>query len=134
MYAAIMLVSLVLAVLSVISVVKNLLVQFNVSDNGWKTVAVVILLVICLLTALVSYSEAFTIKDIKAILSVPEQATEESIRAMEKQLPTMTTNAIVSICIGYAAYVAHWQLLKKIHENKLKQIQSNVGTRWADRV
>jgi hypothetical protein len=122
-----------LAVLSVISLVKNYLINFNVSDNGWKTLIVAILIVICLVSASISFSEAYTLSEINSLLSLP-QTSREITEALERQIPIKTTNATVSICIGYVAYFLHQRLIKKIEEDKLKQIELNASKRWAGKI
>lgn len=125
----IMLLGIVLAGLSVISLVKNFLINFNVSDNGWKTVLVVILIAICLLGAVISYSEAFTIGDINN-MQKSSNLSEETIQQLKELIPIKTITVNVSICIGYIAFFLHILLIKNIREMKQKERESNVNSRW----
>lgn len=125
----IMLLGIVLAGLSAISLVKNFLINFNVSDNGWKTISVVIMIIICLLCAVISYSEAFTIGDINNTLSTPNLQQEE-IEQLKELIPIKIFTVNLSICIGYIAYSLHFLLIKSIGESKLRAMESNANGRW----
>lgn len=130
MYIGFMMLSgIVLAGLSVISLVKNFLINFNVSDSGWKTIMIVILIVICLLCALISYIEAFTIGDIN-VMQPTSNFDQEEIDQLKKLIPIKTITVNVSICIAYIAYFLHMLLIKNIRENKLKERESNANRRW----
>jgi amino acid transporter len=125
----IMLLAFVLAGLSAISLVKNFLIHFNVSDNGWKTIMVVILIVICILCALISYSEAFTIGDINN-MQQSSTLSEEAIQKLKELIPIKTIIVNVSIFIGYIAYFLHVLLIKNIKEIKRKEREANASNRW----
>lgn len=126
-----MLLSLILAALSVVSTVKNFLVSFNVSDNGWKTAIIAVLLVICLFGAATGYSEAYTVRDIKAQLLTP-LSSEESTN-LQAQIPVRTNISIMSIVAGSAAYLISVILIGKIKRDKLMQIEKNKENRWANK-
>lgn len=125
----IMLLAAVLAALSVVSLVKNFLVNFNVSDNGWKTILIAVLVVICLFCSLISYSEAYTIRDISSMQPSVELQQEE-LDQLKSQIPARTEAASVSICISFAAYLLHWLLIRNVKESKLKEMKSSKGRRW----
>lgn len=125
----IMLLSAVLAGLSVISLVKNFLVNFNVSDSGWKTILIAALAVICLLCAVISYSEAYTIRDILVMQSSPELKQEE-IDQLKNLIPLKTVIVNVSICIGYISYLLHMLLIRNVKAKKMREMESNTGRRW----
>lgn len=126
-----MLLSFILAALSVVSLVKNFFVNFNLSDNGWKTALIAVLIVICLLCAATGYSEAYTVRDIKAQLLTP--LSGEEIANLQAQIPIRTNISIMSIVSGYAAYGISAILISRIKKNKLMQIEKNKESRWANR-
>lgn len=128
-FGLIMLIGIILAGLSVISLVKNFLIDFNVSDNGWKTISIVILIVICLICAIISYSEAYTIGDINNTLSTPNLKQEE-INQLKELIPIKIITVNISICIGLTAYFIHMLLFKNIKENKLREMESGANGRW----
>lgn len=125
----IMLLGIVLAGLSVISLVKNFLINFNVSDNGWKTILVAMLIAFCLLGAVISYIEAFTIGDINNLQQSSIQS-EEQIQQLKALIPIKTITVNISICIGYIAFFLHLLLIKNIRENKRKEREANANSRW----
>ncbi len=124
-----MLISAALAVFSIISVVKNFLINFNASDNGWITALLVILLSVCLFCALIGYTEAFTIRDIKVMQPSPG-VTEYDIEQMKELIPHRTINATIYVCIGYAVYLLHVLLMKNIKKNIQKKAESSADSRW----
>jgi uncharacterized membrane protein required for colicin V production len=126
-----MLLSFILAALSVVSLVKNFFVNFNLSDSGWKTALIAVLIVICLLCAATGYSESYTVRDIKAQLLTP--LSSEEIANLQAQIPIKTNISIMSNVIGYAAYLISAVLIGKIKKNKLRQIEKNKESRWANR-
>ena len=128
-FSLIMLVGIVLAVLSVISLVKNFLINFNVSDNGFKTISIVLLIAVCLISAAIGYSEAYTIGDIKNMLTTPNLRPEE-IQQFKELIPIKTMTVNVSILIGCIAYFLHLLLLKNVKQDKLKQMESGANGRW----
>jgi amino acid transporter len=127
--ALVMLLGIVLAGLSIISLVKNFLINFNVSDSGWKTILVALLIVIGLLGAVIGYVEAFTIGDINN-MQQSSNLTEEAILQLKELIPIKIITIYASICIGYIAFFLHILLIKNIRENKRKEMESNANSRW----
>lgn len=127
--ALVMLLGIVLAGLSIISLVKNFLINFNVSDNGWKTILVALLIAIALLGALIGYIEAFTVGDINN-MQQSSNLTEEAIQKLRDLIPIKIVTIYVSICTGYIAFFLHILLIKNIKENKRKEMESNAHSRW----
>jgi amino acid transporter len=127
--ALVMLLGIVLAGLSIISLVKNFLIDFNVSDNGWKTILVVLLIVISLLGAVIGYVEAFTIGDINN-MQPSSNVTEQAIQQLRELIPIKIITVYVSICIGYIAFFLHILLIKNIREIRRKEMESNAHSRW----
>lgn len=125
----IMLFSAVLAVLSIVSIVKNSLISFNVSDNGWKTILIVILGVVCLLCAAISYSDAYTIRDIM-VMQLSTEMSQEKIDELNSLIHIKTIIITVFICIGYIAYLLHILLIMNVRKNKLKEIEAGTNRRW----
>lgn len=126
---SLMLISAILAGFSAISLVKNFLVNFNVSDNGWKTA----LIAACLFCALFGYTEAYTIRDI-SVMQPSFGMKEEDIMQLRELIPQKKVNTNISVCIGYAAYFLHTLLIKNIRKNKLKEIELNAEHRWTKKV
>lgn len=134
MYAiSLMLISAILAAFSAISLVKNFLVNFNISDNGWKTALIAVLIAICLFCALFGYTEAYTIRDI-SVMPPSSGETEDDIEQLRALIPQKTINTNISVCIGYAAYFLHILLIKNIRKNKQKEAESSADRRWTRKV
>lgn len=132
-YILIMILGIGLVALATVSLVKNFLINFNVSDNGWKTISVAVLIALCLLFAAIAYSEAFTVREIKDRLSVSGSVTEKSVE-LQRMIPIKTATASVTIVLGCASYLLHLRQIKKIQDYKQQLIAKNASNRWAGRV
>lgn len=124
-----MLLSAVLAVLSIVSLAKNFLISFNVSDNGYKTVLMVVLAVVCLLCAVIGYSEAYTVKDINVMEASPD-INQAQVDLLKNTVPARTTAFIGAIGIGYVTYFLHLLLIANVSKNKQEEIKSSASRRW----
>ncbi len=125
--------SVILTALAAISLVKDFLIHFNVSDNGWKTAFAALLLVICFYCALLSYSGVCTVKDIYITLSM-SQSSAADIERLENQLREMKVIAVASVGIGYGTYLLYLWLIRRFKENKMKQLELNKDQRWLGRI
>ena len=131
MYIALaMILGAILAAISVISLVKNFLINFNISDNGWKTALIAMLIVICFLCALSSYTEAYTIGDIN-VMQVTSTTNQEDIEQLKSQIPFKRMTVIVSLCIGYTAFFVHMLLIKNIKNKNRLELETSASRRWS---
>lgn len=131
MYIALaMILGAILAAISVISLVKNFLINFNISDNGWKTALIAMLIVICFLCALSSYTEAYTIGDIN-VMQVTSTTKQEDIEQLKSQIPFKRMTVIVSLCIGYTAFFVHMLLIKNIKNKNRLELETSASRRWS---
>lgn len=128
----IMVLSLILAALAAISLVKDFLVYFNVSDNGWKTSLAAVLIAVCFFSVLLSYTGAYSVKGIYISLSMTQDTTVEA--SLKNQLQTMIVMAVTSIGIGYGAYLLYLQQIKRFKENRMKQLELNKDQRWLGKI
>lgn len=129
----IILLSAALTVLSIISVVKNFLINFNVSDNGWKTALMALLIVVCLTCAIFSYIEAYGIREIKDMQPSP-QFSQAQIEQLRLLIPMKTANVTKAIGIGAATYILHILMIRNAKEARRKAAEANAQYRWANRV
>lgn len=125
-----MIISAVLVGLVVVSTVKNFLIKFNLSDNGWITVLVVIMILACLFGALNGYVEAYTIRDISNMQESPNM-TKAKIDQMKETIPQRMISTNVSLCIAIVAYILQVLMINGIKKNRLKELKANEIARQA---
>ncbi|MCB2291071.1 hypothetical protein LGK97_15150 [Clostridium sp. CS001] len=121
-FTIIIILGIILAVGSVIFVIKNFLVDYKGSDNGFKNVGDILLIVISLLCSLISVWEGFGIVQILTRLETPSGMTEQMIEMLEKTVLEYSKDVNTAIIVGYVCFVFAYLIFMSIQKEIQREI------------
>lgn len=128
-FTIIIILGIILAILSTIFVIKNFLVGYKGSDNGFKNVGNIILIVISLICSLISVWEGLGIVQVLNRLKTPSAMTEEAVEMLNKTLVEYSKDVNTAIIVGYVCFMLAYLIFKSIQ----KEIQQEIDKprrRW----
>ena len=121
-FTTIIILGLILAVISVIFVFKNFLVNYKGSDNGFKNVADILLIVVSLFCSLIAVWGSFSLKEMLIRLENPSGLSEEMIQMFKKTVVEQTPGIIITIILGYVCFILAYLLFKTIKKEIQREI------------
>lgn len=124
-FTIIIILGIMLAVISAIFVIKNFLVSYKGSENGFKNVCDILLIVVSLLSSLISVWGGFSLRELFLRLQNPSDLSnlsEEMIQLLKKTLAEQSKEVTITIIVGYLCFTLAYLIFKTIE----KEIQREV--------
>ena len=121
-FTIIIILGIILAVGSAIFVIKNFLVDYKGSDNGFKNVGNILLIVVSLLCSLISVWEGFGIVQILTRLETPSSMTVEMVQMLEKTVLEYSKEVTTAIIVGYVCFALAYLIFRSIQKEIQREI------------
>lgn len=127
--AVVCLLGIVLIGYSGVFVVKNFLVSYKASDNGYKNVAVIALVVIAVILAAGAAADAWGVEGLQSQLQDGNIGNPEVRALVERDIAYYKRESIICIVFGYLLFAAACFVYKNIEKEVQKRLE-NQKNRW----
>ncbi len=105
-----------------IFVIKNFLVNYRASDNGIKNVAVILLTVFAVISALTAAADAWHIEGLMDKLQHSRSIDAKLRQLMEGNIADYSSESIVCIISGYIMFIAAYFICRNIEQEICKDL------------
>lgn len=124
--------AIVLALLCLITTVRNLFINYNFPTNRLKSALVIILTVIVLFSALSAVFSALDMHTFNEALNAAGLSADDKL-GLENSLQNSTQRAIVALICGYISYLLTVYLFKDQKKATDKEIAKNAQQAWPNK-
>ena len=103
-------------------IIRNFLVDYKLSDNGFKNVAVLLLMVFAVVIALAASGDAWSVEVLMDELQYSKNINVEIRQLMERNIENYRRESIMCIILGYTMFIASYFIYKNIKQELLRNL------------
>ncbi|MFD3157886.1 hypothetical protein ACFIJ5_13610 [Haloimpatiens sp. FM7330] len=119
----IIILGLLLTAICTVFIVKNFLVYFKGSNNGFANVAILIFAVLALICCLVSILGGFKVNQINDILKMKQNLSPEIIKSLQADLTATRQRIIHSTILEFISFAISYIIFKLVQKKIKKQLK-----------
>lgn len=99
-----------------IFIIKNFLVNYKASDNGFKNIAAILLMLFAVMSAMAAAGDAWSIEGLMEELKYNMNIDAEIRQLMERNIAGYRRESITCIISGYIMFIASYFMYKNIKQ------------------